>query len=302
MLNCQRALHFCILAFMHCCILMASASPVFAGERYALIVTGASGGPEYARQYRDWRTSFAAVLKAKFNYPADHVILLADDEEPGVRKATRENVRGALADVRRRTLKDDLTLVLLVGHGTADGDQAKFNLVGPDLSVDEWAALVKPIAGRVVFVNAASGSFPFLQRLSGSGRIVLTSTDTAAQQFDTVFPGLFFRAFDDPAADVDKNGRVSVWEAFSYASAGVRQWFAERARLATERALLDDTGDGIGREAQSPGRDGAIAQVTYLQPDAPIAATASPELVPLLTRRGELESELELLQIGRAHV
>ena len=47
-------------------------------------------------------------------------------------------------------------------------------------------------------------------------------------------------------------------------------------QLATERPLLDDTGDGVGREAGAPGPDGAVAQVTYLQPEARIAARATP--------------------------
>ena len=107
--------------------------------------------------------------------------------------------------------KDDQLLVLLIGHGTSlDGDEAKFNLVGPDLSATEWADLLKPIAGRVVFVNTTGASFPFLRKLAGRNRVVLTATDAAAQQFETVFPEFFVKAFDDPAADLDKNNRVSI--------------------------------------------------------------------------------------------
>src|SRR4029077_19537631 len=113
------------------------------------------------------------------------------------------------------------------------------------------------------------GSFPFMQRLAGPGRIVLTATDSAAQRFETGFSEFFLKAFDDTAADEDKNGRVSIWEAFSYASGAVRQWFEQHGQLSTERSLLDDNGDGVGREAQgpldekvpgSPGTDGAVAR------------------------------------------
>src|SRR5262249_52988588 len=171
-------------------ILMATVGPAFAGERYALVVTGASGGPQYAKQYDAWRTSFVNLLRDSWNYPDDHVVVLAENEGDGVAQSTRENVRRVLADLRTQATKDDVLLVLLIGDGaSANSDEAKFNLVGPDLSAAEWADLLRPIAARLVFVDTASGSFPFLERLSARGRIVITANDSAAQQFETVFPG-----------------------------------------------------------------------------------------------------------------
>src|SRR5262249_39588617 len=158
----------------------------------------------------------------------------------------------------------DLLFVLLAGHGSFDGTEAKFNLVGPDLSAAEWATMLKPIKGRLVIVDATAASFPFLEQLSGPRRIVITATDSAAQRFDTVFPEYFIKALSDPAADIDKNGRVSVWEAFVAASMDVRRYFTQRGQLATERALLDDNGDGQGREAGGDGVDGSTASRLYL--------------------------------------
>ena len=268
-----------------------------AAERYALVVTGASGGEAYAAKYDAWRTAFVDTLRQRFGYHDDHVFILAEVESAGVLTATRENVRRVLTSLRARISKDDQLLVLLIGHGTSmDGEDGKFNLVGPDLSATEWADLIRPIAGRMVFVNASSASFPFLRRLAGKGRIVLTATDSSAQQFETLFPEFFVNAFTDPAADVDKNGRVSIWEAFSYASAGVQQAFQQKGQLATERPLLDDTGAGIGREAQNPGPDGAMAKVTYVQPDAAVALPSDTALAGLVTRRAELEAQLEELR------
>jgi hypothetical protein len=193
--------------------------------------------------------------------------------------------------------KDDLLLVLLIGHGTTlDGEEAKFNLVGPDLSATEWADLLKPIPGRIVFVNTSSASFPFLRKLAARGRVVLTATDSSAQQFETIFPEFFVEAFGNPAADVDKNGRVSVWEAFNYASAGVRQFFDQKGQLPTERPLLDDTGAGIGREAETPGNDGAVARITYLQPDAALTLPSDTALAGLVRRQAELQAQLEELK------
>ena len=284
-------------------IALGTAQPATAGEHYALVITGASGGDAYAQKYDKWRLSFVTTLREKFGYPDDHVTVLADTDAAGPRagtpvlKATRENVQLALADLRKRLTKDDQLLVLLIGHGTSlDGDDAKFNLVGPDLSASEWADLLKPIQGRIVFVDTTGGSFPFLRRLAGRGRVVLTATDSAVQQFETVFAEFFVKACDDPAADADKNGRVSVWEAFGYASAGVRQWFDQHGHLPTARALIDDTGEGIGREAQNPGTDGASARVTYLEPAAAPAATGDTALAALLKRKADLEAQIEALK------
>jgi hypothetical protein len=273
------------------------ASPAEAGERYALVITGASGGDAYAQKYDTWRTSFVETLRTKFHYDPARLVVLAEKESAGVQTSTREHVRAALTDLRKRVTKDDQLLVLLIGHGTSlDGDEAKFNLVGPDLTAAEWSDLLRPIPGRLVFVNTTGASFPFLRKLAVKGHVVLTATDTAAQQFETVFPEYFIKAFDDPAADLDRNNRVSIWEAFTYASAGVKQWFEQKGQLPTERPLLDDTGAGVGREAQNPGTDGAIARITYLEPEAALALPSDTALASLMQRRAELENLLEELK------
>jgi len=305
-----------------------SVGSAFGADHYALVVTGASGVPEYAPRYDGWRESLVSLLRETWGYPQDRVVVLAEKEAPGVRPATREGVRAALAGLRKRTGPDDVIAIVLIGHGTGvDPADAKFNLVGPDLTAQDWAALIKPIAARVVFVNTTGGSFPFLEALAGPNRIILTATDSPAQQFDTVFPEAFVAAFTDQGADGDKNGRVSIWEAFTFASARVRTWFEQQGRLATERPLLDDSGDGVGRESEPPqspgssripsaglaapaapppraaapgpgpsGGDGALARVTYLQPDAAVAQTGDTELNRLLTRRAELERDLERIR------
>ena len=274
------------------------ASPARAGDRYALIVTGAAGGDAYAQKYATWRTAMTTVLRDRFHYPPERLVVLAETESDGVQKATKENVQRVLGDFRHRLTKDDQLLVLLIGHGTSlDGDEAKFNLVGPDLTASEWADLIKPIPGRVVFVDTTAASFPFLRKLAGRGHVVVTATDSSAQQFETVFAEYFVKAFEAQGADADKSGRVSLWEAFSFASAGVRTWFEQKGTLPTERALLDDTGAGIGREVQSTSStDGAVARVTYVEPEAPLALPSDAGQAALVRRRADLEAQLEELK------
>ena len=279
-------------------VLIAAPLPSAAAERYALVVTGASGGPEYATKYQTWRAAFVQTLRETFGYPDDHIRVLGEDLDAGSR-STRDNVRTALTDWRKRLTDDDLALVLLIGHGSSDGDEAKFNLVGPDLELAEWAALIKPLAGRVAFVNASSGSYPFLAAIAGGNRVVLTANDSAAQQFETVFPEYFVKAFADEAADTDKNGKVSLLEAFAFASANVKAWFEQKGQLATERALIDDTGAGVGRDADTLGRDGQVAQITYLQPEVPPELAGNPELATLMRRRADVENQLAVLKSNK---
>ncbi len=281
--------------------ILLGASPSYAGDRYAMILSGASGGDTYAQKYDRWRATIVSTLREKFAYPTDRLRVLAETESEGVLKATRENVQRVLAELRKRLGRDDQLLILLIGHGTSlDGEDAKFNLVGPDLSASEWAELVKPLPGHLVFVNTTGASFPFLQKLAGRGRVILTATDSAAQQFETVFPEYFVTAFTDAAADANKDGRVSLWEAFTFASASVRQWFEQKGQLPTERPLLDDTGAGVGREAINPGPDGQVAGRTFLEAEAGNAAPADAPIGALQKRRAELEALIEDLKTRKS--
>jgi hypothetical protein len=290
----QRALSACLGAGI--LLLLLQAPPVAAADRYAVVISGASAGSGYALKYDLWRTSFVAALKERFRFPDDHVFVLGEADGPNVIRSTRANVQRVFAGLQTRVTGGDIVFVLLIGHGTAADDDAKFNLVGPDLSSTEWAALLKPLRGPVVFVNTTGGSFPFLRRLSGSGRVIVTATDSSAQQFETTFPQFFIQAFDESAADVDKNGRVSVWEAFNFASTAVRRSFDQRGELPTERALLDDNGDGTGREAQNPGPDGTLARSIYLAAES--SAADGPE--DLLKQRAELQRRLDDLRLRKA--
>lgn len=280
-------------------VLLLAPATAIAQERYALIVAGASGGQEYARQYAAWSDALSRLLATQMKIDAGNITVLSDTPRPDA-AATAGNVRKAMAALAGKVGRDDLLLVVLIGHGTFDGVDAKFNLVGPDLESAAWADLVSGIGGHVVFVNTTAASFPFIERLAGPRRVVIAATDSPAQRFDTVFPEHFIAAFQQESSDVDKNGRVSIWEAFAAASAGVRRYYQQRGQLATERALLDDNGNGVGKEPADSGDDGALASRLYLDEPVPGAAPTDPELVKLLQRKSALEAEVEELRLRRA--
>ena len=239
----------------------------FAGDNYAFIVSGASAGTPYSEKYDSWRMALTKTLTSNFGYPDDHVLSLSE--------ASREQIQQALRDLRTRVTKDDVLFVTLIGHGTDE----KFNLAGPDMTATDWAAQLKPIAGRIVFVDTTSSSFPFLRQLAAPGRIVITATDSTAQQFETLFAEFFIKALAEPSADSDKDGRVSIYEAFQYATANVRTWFDQHNQLPTERALLDDEG---------------AARATFLQP------RTVPANDPIAKRQAEIESAIANLKARRS--
>ena len=223
----RRGLRF---AWVPAAVLLAVA-PAAAAERYALVVSGANGEPRYVEQYAAWREALVAALRETLQFPAGHITILFDGGTDA-QAATAAGVRQAIDRLRTKLRSDDLLLIVLIGHGTYDGLEAKFNLVGPDLSASEWAALLKPLPGLLVMVDSTAASFPYLERLAGPRRIVITATDSPAQRFDTVFPEYFIKALTDTGADLDKNHRVSVWEAFLSASLGVRRYYEQRGLLA----------------------------------------------------------------------
>lgn len=280
-------------------LLLLSAVPSLAQQRFALVVSGAAGGQEYAAQYMAWTDSLKRIFVERFKVDPAQVSVLSEGDNPAT-ASTADNVRKHVTQVQQRMTRDDLFVVVLIGHGTFDGVDAKFNLVGRDLESAEWAAILRPLPGTVVVVNTTAGSFPFIERLAGPRRIVVTATDSIAQRFDTVFPEYFVKAFEDESADLDKNQRISIWEAFASASAGVRRHYQQRGQLSTERALIDDNGDGVGRGVADDGQDGTSASRTYLEAAAPGAPPTDEGLLKLLQRKSLLEGELEELRIRKS--
>lgn len=266
-----------------------------AENRWAVIVSGASGGPKYAEQMQQWRTALQAALVSRYGFEESRVHLLVDESVKDGTTGSAANVKAVLGEIRKAAARDDLVLVVLLGHGTSDGEVAKFNLVGPDMTAAQWSALLDGIPARLVLVNTTESSFPFLDALKGKGRVVVTATNSPAQKYATVFPEYFVKAMSEASSDLDKNGRTSIFEVFEATSVAVRQHYEQRGQLTTERALLDDNGDGEGIEEGGEGTDGGFARLWYLDPD-PAETTSDPELAKLLKERRTLETEAEALK------
>ena len=282
-------------------VLLLTPAAAAAETRYALIVSGASGGEKYAEQMKQWRAALQSALVDRHGFDAKNVRLLTDESVQGGTTGSAVNVKAAFAELRKTLANDDLVLLVLLGHGTFDGDVAKFNLVGPDLTASDWNQMLTGLPSRLVVVNTTEASFPFLEALKGKGRVVITATNSAAQKYATIFPDYFVKALGEASTDLDKNGRTSVLEIFDATSQAVKQHYEQRGQLSTERALLDDNGDGAGREQGAEGADGGLARLWNLDAE-PAAVANNPELAALVKQQRALEAQAEELKLKKGEM
>jgi len=139
--------------------------------------------------------------------------------------------------------------LVLIGHGTFDGKEASFNLRGPDFTATELSSWLKPFQRPMAVINTTASSAPFLNKLSGTNRVIITATRSGHEQNYARFGQYLADAISDLQADLDKDGSVSLLEAFLFASRLTAEFYKSEGRLLTEHPLLDDNGDGLGTPA-----------------------------------------------------
>ena len=202
-----------------------------------IVVVGAEGEPEYGKAFAQWADRWAEAAKEA---SAEHIEVGREGDAAG----DKQRLQAALADAAKEPARP--LWVVMIGHGTHDGREAKFNLRGPDVSDAEVAQWLSAVKRPLAVIDCSSSSAPFLKKLSGPGRVVVTATRTGAENNFARFGDHFSAAVADPGADLDKDGQTSLLEAFIAASHGVTQFYEQEGRLATEHALLEDNGDGLG--------------------------------------------------------
>ena len=288
-------------------------APVAAQQTHILVITGLSGDPAYAEEFHQWATTLIDAATERYTLPAENVVYLAEKTEIDPARvddrSTRENVERAFATIAERAAPNDHVLVLLIGHGSYSNGESRFNLPGRDLTAEDYARLLEPLhSQQVAFVNAATASGGFIEVLSGEGRTVVTATRSGGQWNATVFGGYFVDAFADgeEESDQNKDGRVSVLEAFEYAAAQVARVYESDGRLQTEHALLDDNGDGEGTREPDPlattATDGAMARRIFISAGEGTGVAGLPDdpaLRALYQERLELQEQVEALQATR---
>ena len=279
-------------------------------NKFALVVAGVGGEEAYTKKFTALANQLYDALTNRLGFDEKNVYLLTettadgahDANLPHAARSTADEVRKALAAIKSSANAESLVFVMLIGHGSFDTQQAKFNLVGPDLAAKDYAQLLASLpTHRVIFINSASSSGEFVKPLAGEGRVVITATRSGNEQNATVFAEYFIAGLADDAADADKNGRISVLEAFAYATKLTADYYKTKNRLATEHALIDDNGDGTGHEEATAG-DGTLAKTMYLDSKPLQQAAGDAELARLLGERQRLEEAVEKLKARKAEL
>ena len=276
-----------------------------APSTHLIVVTGLGGQPDYSDLFFTQGRSLIEAARDRWGVPGANITWLAEapDRAPDAiaGRSTKEALEAAIAATAGRAAPADGVMIVLIGHGSAAGDESKINLPGPDVSGADLAVALEAFTTQTVaIVNTASASGGFVGELSGDRRIVVTATRSAREQERTYFGSYFVDAFLDDGADTDKDERVSLLEAFQFAAGEVARRYERDNQLLTEHALLDDNGDREGSaEPGATGADGALAGTFFLAAagrEVVEAAADDPELAALLAEKTRIETAIAELR------
>jgi hypothetical protein len=276
------------------CTTLALAAQAHA-DTYFLTVAGLGGEPDYEQRFRELAADLDRILKAAD--PTNHVTTLSGDA------ATRAHLTESLAAIASQAGADDTFVLILIGHGSYDGQQYKLNLVGPDISASGLAQLCNRIAARhQLIVNTTSSSGASIAALAHEGRAVIAATKSGTEKNATVFARYWVDALRDPTADVDKNDSISALEAFQYATTKTAAFYESQKRLATEHAIFTDAGSAVALRSASlaSGAGRSLSSFVLIRLGASGLAAADPAKRALLTRKEQLESQIDTLKYQRA--
>jgi hypothetical protein len=294
-------------------LLCLAASGLTAAERdgrWAILLSGVSGDPELKKEYLKEIQDLHSVLVNSLGFSRNQIAVLFDDpsKDPGLiqYESTRDNLQAVCLKLAGQVQKEDLVFVFIEGHGDYDGKIYKLNLVGRDPTAEDLAAILYVIpAQHFIVINATNCSGGSIPALSQNGKIVVSATKSGMEKNLTHFGRYFVDAFKNDAGDSDKNGRVSILEAFSYARQKVEEYYDNEGSLQTEHAVLDDNGDAQAQSKPAPENgEGLLARNTSLdagvRPDA--QANRTPEQQKLAIEAQELEKQIEALKYAKGNM
>ncbi|MDT8398130.1 MAG: C13 family peptidase [Pseudomonadales bacterium] len=247
-------------------------------ELYVTIVQGLGGLPEYAARFDEQRSRIAGASTTLVG--AGFVSVF------NAEAATRERLLAHFSTLKDNMQETDRAAIYLIGHGSYDGQEYKFNIPGPDLSDADLETILTSLPGQNHFLlNTSSTSGAYLETLAKDGRILITATRNGNERNATEFGAFFAEALASESADINKNENISVQEAFDYAQRAVTGFYESAGKLATEHPQI--RGEGAARFS--------LARIGSL----PQAKTQDPALARLLEQRLELDARIEDLQLRR---
>src|SRR5688572_27294508 len=268
---------------LSCCLLPAMAH----AELYISVIEGLGGMPDYQQQFDSQRDDVVGAAHSMTD--ESRVAVFSGDE------ATREKLLAHFRELTSKMTDDDRAAIYLIGHGSFDGTDYKFNIPGPDISAADIKDVLEKLPGQNHFlVNTSSTSGAMVEALVGEDKdaqpekyIVIAATRNGVERNATHFGRFFVEALTSTEADLNKNNTISVQEAFDYADRGVTAYFESEGKLATEHPQL--RGDGAAQFSLARLSNQTIENVSE-----------GSLLSQLLQERQELDAKIEDLQLRRA--
>ncbi len=257
-----RTLFVCILLT---CILVI-ALETFA-EDYALIVGGVGGEKSFYDEFWSATSRMHNLLTEEYGYSPEHISFLFEDDGEALGlvdgKSTKAGVESAFAEIAQKVQPGDRFVFFMIGHATKTGAGLKFNLPGRDLNGTEYADFINQIsAEQTILIFGFPYSARMVPQVSKEGRTIITSCSPHEGYMQSGFGNIFIDAFSDAAADTDRDGAISLLEAFLYTQDRVKTWYENDGSVQSEHPHLDDNGDGIPSRKELP-NDGLLAQGTF---------------------------------------
>jgi len=275
-------------------LLVCAALPVRAST-YFVTVAGLGGEPDFEQRFASDANDLDHILKSSGGDV--HVFTLTGAS------STRQRIGDTLAQVAQQAKSGDDFVLILIGHGSFDGFEYKFNLPGPDVTAAELAAWCDRIpARRQLIVNATSASGGSIAAFDKPGRAVIAATKTGTEKNATVFARYWVEALRDPTTDVNKNDAISALEAFDYASAKTAAFYDSQKRLATEHAVFEDTGkhESVRAASTDTGEGLFLSNFTLVRLGSAQKAFADPAKRDLLAKKEDLEQKIDALKYQKA--
>ena len=295
-------------AFLAVTPLPASLFPLPATAQTHLIIVGGLGGE---KKYSD---SFAAIAGAlaeaaskRFGIADAEIQWFGEDStstKPFFRgQATKANVERAVEQLASRAGGGDQVVFVLIGHGSGEGAETKISIPGPDLSARDFAQMLARFpTQKIAFINLTSASGDMLPILAAPNRVIITATKSAFERNESHFAQFFVDALTKEGADIDKDGRISLLEAFRFATVETKRLYDDDSRLQTEHAQLDDTGakDGVADPDGTSGQ-GVLARRFFLGAGFTTQAGANdPKLAALYKEKFALEEQIDSLKTKKS--
>lgn len=274
--------------------LVLPALPLHA-DSYYVTVAGLGGEPDYEQRFEQLAKNLDTLFKASGT--TAHVYTLSGAE------ATKAHLTDTLTQVSHLAKPGDDFVLTLIGHGSFDSVEYKFNLVGPDISGTDLAALCDRIpAKRQLIVNTTSSSGGSVAAFKKPGRAVITATKSGTEKNATVFARYWVDALGDEATDVDKNEAISAMEAFRYADRKTAEFYEAQKRLATEHPQFEDTGksDAVRAASTESGEGLLLSSFTLVRLGEAQRASEDPAKRELLAKKEELERTVDTLKYEKA--